>query len=203
MKKDNQTKERLLQLAKEEFQKKGYSGVSMRDISSITGMALGNIYYYFKTKDELFVEILKPAIKNLHTIIEKHNAGSNLTTDIFPDEYKNDDVLWEFYQTISLGKDELYLLFFGANGSSLEGFSDELIGKLTKMGTEYINKMKGNYPEINSDIDPFFMHMYAAIQVSVIKQIVLHRKIPDDRLKDFSHTYTNYTRAGWKFLMRI
>lgn len=203
MKKDNQTKERLLQLAKEEFQKKGYPGVSMRDISSVTGMALGNIYYYFKTKDELFVEILKPVINNLQTVIDKHNTVSNLTIDIFPEEYKSDDVLWEFYQTISRNKDELRLLFFGAKGSSLEEFSNELIRKLTKMGMEYLNKMKSNYPDINSDIDPFFMHVYAAMQVSVVKQIILHRKIPDDQLKDFSQTYTNYTRAGWKFLMRI
>lgn len=203
MKKDNQTKERLLQLAKKEFQKKGYPGVSMRDISSVTGMALGNIYYYFKTKDELFVEILKPAIKNLQKVIDKHNASYNLNTNIFPDEYKNDDVLWEFYQTISCDKNDLHLLFFGADNSSLEGFSDQLINKLTKMGTEYLNKMKGNYPEINSDIDPFFMHIYAAMQVSVIKEIIFHRKIPDERLKNFSQTYTNYTRAGWKFLMRI
>lgn len=203
MKKDNQTKERLLSLAKNEFLKKGYPGVSMREISSVTGMALGNIYYYFKTKDDLFVEILKPAINNLQTVIERHNACSNLNTGIFPDTYTGEDVMWEFYQIISRDRDDMHLLFFGANSSSLEGYADKLTGKLTKMGTEYIKKMKSNYPDINSDIDPFFMQVYAALQVSLIKQIILHRKIPDERLKDFSRTYTNYTRAGWKFLMRI
>lgn len=201
--KNNPTKERLLYLAKKEFLEKGYPNVSMRDISSVTGMALGNIYYYYKTKDELFRDILYPVETKIQAIIDSHNTKFYLNTRIFSKEYSNDGILWHFSQLISQDSDELYLLFFGSRGSSLENYSEDLIQKLTEMGMEYIRRMKELYPRINSNINPFFMHVYAAIQVSVIKEFILHRKIPNEKLQTFSETYSSYARAGWKHLMRV
>ena len=203
MGKDNQTRERLLFLAKKEFFRQGFQDVSMRDISAVTGMALGNIYYYFKTKDEIFVEILRPVLKEIDLIIDNHNKESNLSVENFPDEHKGDSVLWHFSQMIANNRAELRLLFWGAQGSSLESFSEKLIQKITLMGINYIGKMKERYPNISSDIDLFFIHVYAAIQMTIIKELVLHDEISGQRMKSFSRIYSNYTRAGWKLLMRV
>ena len=203
MGKDNQTRERLLFLAKKEFLRQGFQKVSMRDISAVTGMALGNIYYYYKTKDELFHDILFPLVQQIQALIDSHNTPSKLNTRFFEEDYDGDAILWHFSPLVSKNCDELHLLFFGSRGSSFENYSEVLIQKFTDMGMEYIRRMKEIYPNINSSIDPFFMHVYAAIQVSVIKEFILHRKIPKEELQTFSETYSSYTKAGWKYLMRV
>ena len=156
MSKDTQTRERLLLLAKKEFLRRGFQKVSMRDISAITGMALGNIYYYYKTKDELFHDVLYPVVEQIQQLIDSHNTASKLNKCFFEEEHHNDAILWHF----------------------------------SPLGSQ-------------NSIDPFFMHVYAAIQVSVIKEFILHRKIPKEKLQTFSETYSSYTKAGWKYLMRV
>ena len=51
----------------------------MRDISAITGMALGNIYYYYKTKDELFHDVLYPVVEQIQQLIDSWKSHTNLT----------------------------------------------------------------------------------------------------------------------------
>jgi AcrR family transcriptional regulator len=41
------------------FSKKGYKETSMAEVAKITGSAGGTIFYHFKTKEELFLSILK------------------------------------------------------------------------------------------------------------------------------------------------
>ncbi|WP_458122712.1 TetR/AcrR family transcriptional regulator [Paenibacillus sp. Z3-2] len=55
----NQTKRRIIEASKELFIQKGYSATSIEDISRATGNSKGNIYYHFKSKEGLFLEILK------------------------------------------------------------------------------------------------------------------------------------------------
>lgn len=51
--KDN-IRSRILDVAKQQFELKGYSKTSMREIAVDVGVGVGNIYNYFKSKDELF-----------------------------------------------------------------------------------------------------------------------------------------------------
>ncbi|MEM8797986.1 MAG: TetR/AcrR family transcriptional regulator [Pseudomonadota bacterium] len=46
-------RDRLLDAAAQIFWKDGYAGTSLADIANGSGVPLGNIYYYFKTKAEI------------------------------------------------------------------------------------------------------------------------------------------------------
>jgi AcrR family transcriptional regulator len=50
---------------------KGYANVSLRDIASEAGVVLSQLNYYFKNKEGLFIEVVKIAIKDYITDIEK------------------------------------------------------------------------------------------------------------------------------------
>jgi AcrR family transcriptional regulator len=52
-KKSEATFERLLAVAGELFAAKGYHATTMRDLSKESGLGLGSIYYYFRSKEEL------------------------------------------------------------------------------------------------------------------------------------------------------
>lgn len=51
--KSQRTFENVLEAATELFQEKGFYNTTMRDISARSGLALGAIYYYFASKEEL------------------------------------------------------------------------------------------------------------------------------------------------------
>jgi Transcriptional regulator len=50
-----QTKKDIIAKAKILFSQKGYTATSMNDICSATGRSIGNIYYHFKSKEDLFI----------------------------------------------------------------------------------------------------------------------------------------------------
>ena len=47
---------RILTVARQQFERNGYSKTSMREIAVLAGVGVGNIYNYFTNKDELFRE---------------------------------------------------------------------------------------------------------------------------------------------------
>ncbi len=51
-------REKILKTAKELFVKNGYNATTTGDIVKYSGSSKGNLYYHFKTKENLFLEIL-------------------------------------------------------------------------------------------------------------------------------------------------
>ena len=49
--------EKILHIAEEVFSEKGYKDASMREIASRSGITVSNIYHYFKSKDELAIQV--------------------------------------------------------------------------------------------------------------------------------------------------
>ncbi len=54
---------------------KGISNVDMRSIAKDTGMTVGNLYRYFKNKEDLISTIIQPMIEEIETIISKQSQG--------------------------------------------------------------------------------------------------------------------------------
>jgi AcrR family transcriptional regulator len=66
--------ERLLQDGWELFQQKGYLGVSMDELCLRCGVTKPTLYYYFKNKENLFVEVLLRRLKGFREVIEQDGA---------------------------------------------------------------------------------------------------------------------------------
>jgi AcrR family transcriptional regulator len=60
---------RILSEAARLFVARGYDGISMREIAEACGVSKAGLYYYFKDKEELFVEILYSYLKELSQAI--------------------------------------------------------------------------------------------------------------------------------------
>ncbi|MCX7839424.1 MAG: TetR/AcrR family transcriptional regulator [Anaerolineae bacterium] len=56
---DSATKAHILKQAERLFAKRGYSGVSMREIAQAAQMTKANLYYYFRDKESLYVQVLE------------------------------------------------------------------------------------------------------------------------------------------------
>ena len=55
-------RKRILETALTEFDEKGFDGASMRAIAEGSGTSLGNLYRYFKNKDDLYQNCLFPVL---------------------------------------------------------------------------------------------------------------------------------------------
>lgn len=60
----------ILLAAAELFVERGYAGTSMRDIARRVGLLPGSIYYYFSTKDDLFVAVNQEGFSQITRRIE-------------------------------------------------------------------------------------------------------------------------------------
>ena len=56
------SRKRILTAARRLFDKKGFPGTSMRDIADKAGTSIGNLYFYFRNKEELLGEIFTDAL---------------------------------------------------------------------------------------------------------------------------------------------
>lgn len=63
------TKERILEIAGEEFANRGYDGARVDEIARRSKVSKNLIYHYFNSKDALFVAVLEQAYQDLH---ERH-----------------------------------------------------------------------------------------------------------------------------------
>ncbi|GFM57357.1 hypothetical protein PSCICF_35350 [Pseudomonas cichorii] len=55
-------KELILRAASEEFAEKGFAATKTGDIAARAGLPKPNVYYYFKSKDNLYREVLESII---------------------------------------------------------------------------------------------------------------------------------------------
>lgn len=52
-----EVRKKILKSARKEFLKHGYNGASMRRIAKSAGYTVGNIYRYYKGKEDLFIGV--------------------------------------------------------------------------------------------------------------------------------------------------
>lgn len=202
------TQQRLLEIAKREFLRNGFSEVSMRDISKATGMALGNIYYYYKTKDELYMAILSPLLLRMKEYMKYHNESNSLMEDILCmekdkfDEYLKSPRCTSYFDLLLSHRDEFYMLFYLSSGSSLEKYEEELQLYLVEMGYEYLEKYM-KVKKIKIEVDEKFMKIYSTMMIALMKEIVKKKKIPLSELRRLYIQFCLFSMNGWKTLMRI
>lgn len=71
-------KEKIIKYAFDLFAEKGYSETSVDDIVKASGISKGGIYYYFKSKEDIFLEIAKDRLRQRHSVInDSENTDSS------------------------------------------------------------------------------------------------------------------------------
>ena len=123
--KDN-IRSRILDVAKQQFELKGYSKTSMREIAVDVGVGVGNIYNYFKSKDELFHEVVRPVLYALEMLLQEHHGIQGEDIMMMRSEEYLETCINEYISLYDTHHRLMKILLFRAQGSSLECFSGEL-----------------------------------------------------------------------------
>ena len=71
IKKGQKNRLKILQTADQLIYKKGYHQTSFGDIAKAVGMAKGNFYYYFKSKEEILDGIVANRVENIKLMLQQ------------------------------------------------------------------------------------------------------------------------------------
>ncbi|MEL6639066.1 MAG: TetR/AcrR family transcriptional regulator, partial [Bacteroidota bacterium] len=144
----------ILEVAREELFEKGFKGTSMRSIAQKSEVGLSNIYNYFKNKDEILLAVIQPLLNAIDKMEAEHNDEKNLNIELLSSDAFLKENIVKMVNLVEGFRRELRLLFFHAYGSSLENFKNEFIDRSTRMGIEFLRKIKAKYPFLNTEISP-------------------------------------------------
>lgn len=123
-----EVKKRIIDSALQEFKEKGYINSSIRTIAKNAGIASGNIYRYFESKDELFNKIIDPVYNQLMAYIsdiEKANySEANVYCHPMGEVNQIKNMIMEIFKDYSA---ELLILMDNSKGTKYENIKKDLI----------------------------------------------------------------------------
>ena len=82
----DEIRNRILIVARSEFMKNGVRHTSIKNIADKAGVAVGNVYNYYKGKDDLLKAVLAPLFKAFKDYRSKTGGEEYVTLDIFHHE---------------------------------------------------------------------------------------------------------------------
>ena len=187
--------------ARNEFIKNGFKKTSMRTISAKSGIVLGNIYNYFKTKDDIFYAVRKPLLAVLHERMASYHIEKDKIDKVGFSMQGQKDLLRETLKIIFLYKEELKLLLFESKDTSLEVFRENFIDEQVAISKEYIDHMQKEYPQLQTNVSPLFFRISSFIWVTIIEEIVSNAEIGKEEAKQTLSEYIRYNTTGWQALI--
>jgi len=188
----------ILEAARKEFIRKGFKDASMRDIAKNAGVGLSNIYNYFRNKDEIYLAIVKPVKDELFTFISRQHTEEYIDFHRSTTFGHQEAVIESYIDLIDRYHEELRLLLYRSDGSSVSGFRDAFTDHITQVSYNYMALEKKHFPN-TKDVSRFFIHALASWMVSVLGEIVTH-DLSKEKIREFFLEYFRFEFAGWREL---
>lgn len=190
--------EKILECAKKEFLKAGYSEASLRTIAKEAGTTTGTIYSRFKDKEGLFAAIVEPAAVQLLNRFRE-----------FQEEFHNEDPDKQpelMGSAISSGMDEMIdfmydhfeefqLLVDASYGTKFQDYVEKLVDIETEYTFRYMESVKIQNEESEFVTEEFVHIMSMALFESTFETI--RHKMSREKAKTYVKMLERYHYAGW------
>ena len=201
----SKTRQKLVDVARQLFAKKGLENTTMNDIAQASGKGRRTLYTYFKSKDELFCCIVTPHISELEGMMREHHTVKEQEAFLNSVTGEGDVMITnnvqEYMRLINNHRDELKLLLYQSQGSSLENHIDTYTEKCSKIVLEFMNEAKRLHPDLNTIHTPFTYHVHMVWMFNFISEVIKHN-LPANEIKRAIEDYITFEFAGWQALMR-
>ncbi len=153
--KKEEVRQAILDSARSEFSLYGFRGANLRQIAERADQKPGNIYNYFKNKDELFRAVVAETLDAIETGMMFIRGWS--PTAAKP-EYSLEDerrTLMAIVDFVHQNRENVRLIVFKGQGSSLENLRDELISESQRVFARIIGEVvrfsAGKYSYVPSE----------------------------------------------------
>lgn len=168
------TKERILEVAKNEFKSLGYKGASLRLIASSANVTTGALYFFFENKDSLFKAVIGEALDPFITFIAKHyeeERGMNISSSM-DNDLDAVDFIYDFY----LAKRDIWTIIFdNIDIDVVREYLNEFID-MSVTHYKYLIEAHERLDNKKYNIDEFTIRMFISMQISTIAHTLLNNK---------------------------
>lgn len=177
----DQVRNRIVEEALKEFNEKGYEGASIRSIAKKSNTSVGNIYKYFKSKEDLHENLIGPINDRFLSYIQKFDKVelNDKAEIIF---YKLVDEIMEIFNEKSV---EISILLNQSKGTKYEKCKSIFVDFVTRIVTEkmqYELSLKGKKLRDNFIIYVVSQSLIESIAITVrersdgaeVRQLILN-----------------------------
>ena len=193
---DHSLDEKIISAAREAFLEKGYAGASLRKIAEQAGVTVGAIQTRYKSKDELFAELLRPFLEEISALFQSTRADyyAGTEADFLPQlkiAMGNEStailrLIFEHYE-------DAVLLLCRSTGSKLEHCFDEIVQRKIAETVSFFHNVGG------ISVDEKLLGLLIAAQFDSYRRIVLECPDRRDAEKNMDALMT-YHFGGWSAL---
>ena len=193
---------RILTIARQQFEKKGYSKTSMREIAGVVGVGVGNIYNYFRSKDELFHEVVYPVLYAMEAMLQEHHGIRGEDVMTMRSEKYLKACIDEYVSLIDKHRSLMEILLFRAQGSSLERFRENYTDRSTELVKAWFASMQRKHPEINTAVSDFIIHLHTVWMFTMFEELLMH-SVSRQEMEAILHDYILFEIQGWRAIIKI
>jgi AcrR family transcriptional regulator len=127
--KKDQIKERIDAAALKVFSQKGFPAAKISDISAASGISVGNIYRYYKSKDEILYSLIPEDFPpQIMKAVESKMSAAR--TEVNPDGERHKNAADDFFRFILENRERFLIVLSGSGGTKYEPIRSELAGRL-------------------------------------------------------------------------
>lgn len=198
-----ETRERILQAAKDEFTQRGFQGSSLRRISAGAGVTTGAIYFFFEGKDDLFDAILSEiTVPFARSMRDHYEAEHNYLEKKAEDNQEADiDVGMELIDFYFEKRQTWDILLGNQDHPSVKAFLDHFVDESTEHYLYLLELARKEDPK-RAPVDPFAVHQFVHMQVDTMMNLVSH-DFNKEEMKKHSRIVTKMLRAAFTALSTI
>ena len=193
--------ERIVIAAKAEFLEKGFEKASMRDIGERAGITPAGLYRHYKNKEDMFNELVKPALDSLYKWYKKHvdTKYAEINKGVSKNELFNDNMIVFMREEIYPYEDEFRLLFQCAQGTKYENFIHDIVRVQQKDLLKTMKFMKEKGMKVK-EISEEEMHMIMSAYTTALFEPFIHN-FSRERAEECLRTIEDFFMPGWQKLL--
>lgn len=161
--------QKIIENATKEFAYQGYGLSSVNNICNEGGISKGNLYHYFKNKDELYLACLKECFDSLTVAIRKGASDMQGSAD---------ECLERYFDT--------RVAFFKENPKKLALFCGAVIAPPSHLKND-IEKIKADFDALN-----------VSVLTALLEKVPLRKGITMDEVVDVFRLYQDFINARYQ-----
>lgn len=194
------TSQRILKCAKQEFLEKGFSDASLRSIAAKAGTTTGSIYSRFGGKEELYAAIVEPAADHVvgmfQEIQEQFHHMKEEDQPKLLDSYTTSgmekmlDYIYEHFEEFQILLDASY---------GTQDFVEHLVELETEYTYKYLDTIR--FQKEGSILTREFTHIMNKALFESYFEVVRH-KMPKEKAVPYIRMLEQYHYAGWNSIFR-
>jgi len=190
---------RIMAAAREEFMTCGFEKASMRVIANRCGLTAAGLYRHCKDKEDLFYQLVRPAVEKLDEWILGHvdryeqcarQEGKIVWQDTYIDMMR---------EVVYPNKEDYHLLVAKSKGSKYENFLHDMSERAQDGFLAFLEELKES-GKTSLDIKPQQLHLLLSAYITALFEPIVHNYSYEDALASLD-AIEMFFLPGWKHLM--